>query len=116
MEKNKIFSLLGLAQRSGNLASGEFMAEKTVKSGKACLVIVSTEASDNTRKKFTNMCSFYQVPIYFYGSKEELGYYIGKEMRTSLAVTEQGFANKIRNYLEAGNEYGGNKYDENKGV
>lgn len=101
MQKNRVFSLLGLAQRSGNLASGEFMTEKAVKSGRACLVIVSEDASDNTRKKFSDMCSFYQVPIYFTGSKEELGHYIGKEMRASLAVTEEGFANKIKEHLEA---------------
>ena len=47
--------MLGLATRSGNLVSGEFMTEKAVKGRKAFLVIVSREASDNTKKKFTNM-------------------------------------------------------------
>ena len=46
--------MLGLATRSRNLVSGEFMTEKSVKEGRAYLVIVSTEASDNTKKKFTN--------------------------------------------------------------
>ena len=46
----KILNLLGLATKAGKIASGEFAAEKAVKSGKAHLVIVSEEASDNTRK------------------------------------------------------------------
>lgn len=98
---NKIFSMLGLATRSRNLVSGEFMTEKSVKEGRAHLVIVSTEASDNTKKKFKNMCSFYEVPIYFYGTMEELGHCIGKEFRASAAVTDEGFARSIISRLES---------------
>ncbi len=97
---NKILSLLGLATRSGNLVSGEFMTEKAVKERKAFLVVVSSEASGNTKKKFTNMCSFYEVPLYFYGTMESLGHSIGKEFRASIAVTDEGFAKNIINKLE----------------
>lgn len=97
----KVFSMLGLAARSRNLVSGEFMTEKAVKEGKAKLVIVSEEASENTKKQFTNMCSFYEVPIYLYGTKQELGHYIGKEFRASAAVTDEGFAKSIISRLES---------------
>lgn len=97
---NKILSLLGLATRSGNLVSGEYMTEKAVKGGRAFLVIVSSEASENTKKKFTNMCSFYKVPLYFYGAIEELGHCMGKAFRASVAVTDEGFAKGIREKLE----------------
>ena len=53
---DKVLSLLGLCARGGNLVSGEFSTEKAVKSGKAALVIVGADASDNTKKMFTNMC------------------------------------------------------------
>ena len=46
----KVLGSLGLAMKAGDVVSGEFMTEKSVKSGKAFLVIVSEEASDNTRK------------------------------------------------------------------
>lgn len=101
MRPNKIFSLLGLAARSRNVVSGEFMTEKAVKEGSAWVVIVGTDASENTRKKFRDMCEFYQVPCYFYGTKDELGHYMGKEMRASLAVTDAGFAKSIIGLLEA---------------
>ena len=80
MKNSKIFPMLGLAMKSRNLVSGEFMTEKAVKEGNAYLVIVSEEASENTKKKFRNMCSFYEVPIYFYGTMDELGHCIGKEL------------------------------------
>lgn len=94
--------MLGLATRSRNLVSGEFMTEKAVKGRNAFLVIVSKEASDNTKKMFTNMCSFYEVPLYFYGTKEELGHCMGKEFRASVAVTDEGFAKSIIDRLECG--------------
>ena len=74
MKPNKVFSLLGLATRAGRTASGEFMTEKSVKNKTAALVIVGTDASANTKKNFRDMCSFYHVPYYEYGTKEELGH------------------------------------------
>lgn len=71
------------------------MTEKAVKEGTAYLVIVGEDASDNTKKMFQNMCHFYQVPIYIFGKKEELGHAMGKELRASLAVTDSGIAKSL---------------------
>lgn len=96
---NRVFSLLGMAMKAGKVASGEFMTEKTIKEGRACLVLIAEDASDNTKKKFTNMCTYYKVPMYLYGQKEELGHFIGKEFRASLAVTDSGFSVSIEKLL-----------------
>lgn len=93
--RQKVLNLIGLATKAGKTASGEFMTEKSVKTGRASLVIVSEEASDNTRKMFTNMCTYYKVPICFFGKKEELGHAMGKELRASLAIVDGGFANAV---------------------
>ena len=42
------------------------------------------------------MCLYYEVPIYFFGTKEELGGAIGKEFRASLAILDEKFANAIK--------------------
>ena len=97
MKQNKILSLLGLATRASAVSSGEFMP---VKEGRARLVIVGNDASDNTKKNFLNMCTYYHVPCFFYATKEELGHAIGKEMRASLAVTDEGFAKNLIGKLE----------------
>ena len=101
MKQNRILSLVSLATKAGKTVSGEFCTEKEVKSGRAALVIVAGDASDNTKKKFKNMCDFYEVPIYFYGDKDTLGHAMGKEFRASLAVTDEGFAKGIRKHLDA---------------
>ena len=67
---NRALSMISLATKAGKTKSGEFMTEKEVKEGRAHLVIVADDASDNTKKKFQNMCDFYQVPIYFYKDKD----------------------------------------------
>ncbi len=104
MKQNKIESLLGLCMRAGRLVSGEFAAEGAVKDGSARLVIVATDASGNTKKLFNDKCSFYEVPCATYGTKESLGRAIGKEMRASIAVLDEGFAKSIIKHLEGLNE------------
>ena len=93
--------MLGIAAKSGNVVSGEFSTEKAIKTGQAFLVIVSEEASNNTNKMFTNMTDFYEVPMYVFGTKEELGRCIGKEFRASLAITDENLANAVENKLKA---------------
>ncbi|MBQ8625714.1 MAG: ribosomal L7Ae/L30e/S12e/Gadd45 family protein [Agathobacter sp.] len=92
--------MLGIAAKSGNVVSGEFSTEKAVKTGHAYLVIVSEEASFNTNKMFTNMTDFYEVPMYVFGTKEELGRCIGKEFRASLAITDENLANAVEAKLK----------------
>ena len=95
MKQDKALAMIGLAQKAGKIVSGEFATEKAVKTGKAALVIVAGDASENTKKMFTNMCAFYEVPVYFYSDKETLGHAIGKQFRASLAVADEGFRNTI---------------------
>ena len=97
---NKIFSLLGIAMKSGNVASGEFQTLEAVKTQKAKLVLVSEDASENTKKLFFDKCAFYQVPVTEYGKKEDLGRAIGKDLRSSLAVCEAGLATAIKKQLD----------------
>ena len=100
MKKNSVLPLIGIAKKAGKIAAGEFQTENAVKSGKASLVIISAEASDNTKKKFRNMSTFYDVPVYFYGGKVELGAAIGCEFRASLAVLDEGLSRSIEKKLQ----------------
>lgn len=95
VDSKKLLSLIGLARRARKVVSGEFSTERSVKSGRSHLVIVSEEASENTKKMFTNMCTHYKVPIYLFGSKDELGHAMGQEFRASLSVEDAGFAKSM---------------------
>ena len=95
MRQNRILSMVGLAVRAGKVVSGEYMTEKAVKTFGASLVIIADDASENTKKKFQNMCDFYETPLIFYSNKNEIGAAIGKEFRVSLAITDEGFGKAI---------------------
>lgn len=103
VNEKRILSMMGLAAKSGNIASGEFSTEKAVKEKKARLVIVAGDASENTQKSFRDMCAFYKVPILVCADKETLGHAIGKMFRASAAVTEEGFAKAILKLTEKDN-------------
>ena len=65
MRPDKVLSMLGIAAKSGSVVSGEFSTEKAVKEGRAYLVIVAGDSSDNTKKMFSNMTDFYEVQCIF---------------------------------------------------
>ena len=95
MKPDKVLSMLGLAARAGKVESGEFCTERAVKDGRAECVIVAEDSSNNTKKMFQNMCTYYKVPLYFYSDKAELGHAIGRESRASMAVTDAGLAKQV---------------------
>ena len=96
---DKVMSMLGVAAKAGGIVSGEFSTEKALKEGRAYLVIVAVDASENTQKHFSDMAAFRGVPIYRYGDKETLGHSVGKEFRASLAVTNEGLARSIEDKI-----------------
>lgn len=96
--QDRVFSLLGIAARAGRIAAGGFSAEEAVKSRKARLVILAEDAKSNTIKKFTDKCSYYKIPLRYYGTKEALGHAVGRQPRACIAVTDRGFAESILKY------------------
>ncbi len=98
-DPKKIFQMLGMAARARMLITGEELAVREVRSGKAHLVIVSEDASKNTMKKLTDKCLYYNVEKHVFGSREDLGHAIGKESRVVLALTDAGFARKLSELL-----------------
>ncbi len=84
--------LLGLATRAGRVKSGTFLVEEAVRSGQANLVILAEDAEKNSRKTVLDKCRFYHVPVYEYGTKQQLGQSMGKGYRSCVAVTDAGFA------------------------
>lgn len=81
--------------KAGMLKSGELPVEMAIKEGKVHLVIVAEDASDNTKKKFTNMCTFREIPLVMMFTKEEIGKAIGKEIRATIGIVDENFARSI---------------------
>ena len=95
MRQDSAASLIGIAMKAGKVASGETAAENAIRKGSAHLVILSEDASHNTRKKFSNMGESRGIQVVTYLSKADLGRSVGRGERSCLAVTDGGLAEKI---------------------
>jgi len=92
---NRFLSLLGLAQRAGKLAGGEDKVLQAIQKGKAHLVIVASDASPNTAKKFTDKCTYYKIQLCREYDRVTLGQATGRTERVVIAVTDKGFADAM---------------------
>lgn len=93
-KQNKILSLLGLARRARQVKSGEGEVIKAIQSGQAHFVLLASDASDATAKKFTDKCSTYHVSLNRQFSRQQLSAAAGQN-RTSFAICQTGFAHKF---------------------
>lgn len=91
--------MLGLAMRAGKLITGEELTIQAIRKSKAKLVIVSTDASENTQKKLTDKSQYYKTPCIIALSEDEVIAAIGKP-RKVLAVVDNGFAKKIMTLIK----------------
>jgi ribosomal protein L7Ae-like RNA K-turn-binding protein len=94
------YFMLSLSMKAGKLKSGEEACEELIRSGKAKLVLLADDSSENTKNKFKNKTSFYNVPLAFAGSRERLGKATGKANRVVFVVLDEGFAANLMKRLE----------------
>lgn len=92
MNMKKAFGYLGLAQKARCVASGEFQTEEAIKKRRARVVVIACDASDNTKKHFTDMCMHADIPYCILSDKDTLGNAVGKGERSSLAITDENLA------------------------
>ncbi|MCL2420253.1 MAG: ribosomal L7Ae/L30e/S12e/Gadd45 family protein [Defluviitaleaceae bacterium] len=97
----KISSLLSLCSKAGMLSTGEEIGEKLLQRDEAELVIIASDASDNTKKKFNNKCFYYQKPIRIFGEKEVMSKCVGKSNRTVYVITDSGFAERLQALIDS---------------
>ncbi len=95
----KLRGAISLAMKAGAITSGGEKSLEAIRKGKAFLVIVATDASENTKKRFRDSSSFYEVIYKECFLMDELGGLIGKADRAVCVVTDEGFANMISSKL-----------------
>lgn len=92
---SKIYGMVSLSMKAGKLAVGEERAKEVIKSGEAHLIIIADDASDNTKKKFSDMAAYRNVPLISIFDRYQFGKLIGKKFSVSAVVTDKGFADSI---------------------
>lgn len=97
--KHKALTLLGFAQKAGKIVSGETGSVASIKNKKAFLVIISEDASDNTKNHIKSLCQTNGIECLERGSKIDIGISIGKSPRSVIGVLEKRFSDAIREEL-----------------
>ncbi|WP_031514427.1 L7Ae/L30e/S12e/Gadd45 family ribosomal protein [Desulfofalx alkaliphila] len=98
----KAVNLLGLCQRAGKLLTGDYQVKSAIKSGRALLVLLATDASQRTKKEYLYMGKANKVPVIETGTKAEYGVLAGKTPRAALAVIDNNFAKGISEVIVRG--------------
>ena len=99
VQNDKFLKMLGLATRAGAVRFGGGAVADSIRTGKAFLVILSQDASENTKKRFQNSCSFYEVDYAEVCDRESLGRACGKDVAVIISVTNESFAKKLNEIL-----------------
>lgn len=92
-------NMLGLAMRAGKLITGEELTVNEIRQQKVKLVIVTKDASENTKKKITDKSKFYKTACLVVFSEGEITGAIGKP-RKVIGIKDAGFANKIMSLIK----------------
>ena len=95
-----VLNLLGIALRGGNLTVGEEPVEAVARARDARLLILASDAADNTRRRIQHFadagqCIWVRVPF----TKAELGQTLGRSAVAVCAVTDIGLAAAVAHKL-----------------
>ena len=102
MDEKGFLSFLGLAARAGAVVSGFDACKEALTSGQAHLVLTDGELSEAQREKLQNLCLQANVPLIGCSATMDLGYAIGRPGRKIVAITREGFAEKMIDVLNSG--------------
>ena len=105
-QSNALFAL-GLAQKAGKLASGDYAVKSAIKTGKTRLLLVAADAAENSKKDLYILAELYGVMLVETLSRDQLGQAIGKARRTAVAILDDNFAKMVRKAILPNYKLGG---------
>lgn len=97
---SKLYSMLGIGKKAGLVVLGETGCIQSIKRENSKLVIVSSDASENTKDRILSLCDKHNVKYYVIGEKQELGYALGKSLSSIISITDLKFSQVIKDIIE----------------
>lgn len=89
------YSLLGLCRRASRLSMGHDMCKGSIRNGKACLCIISSESSERVAEEFMTLCREYGIRMFRIPLKiDEIHHLIGYKAGV-MTVDDSGFAESV---------------------
>ena len=90
-----IKSMLGFAQKSKKVVSGESAVKALLKKGQIHLLILAEDLSENRSKHWVYLANDLGIPVLTMGTKLELGIAMGQSPRSIIGVTDGELAKNI---------------------
>lgn len=92
---NKILQYVSIAAKAGKALGGEMQTESTIRSRKAKVVILAEDASENTKKRIINLAERAKIPVVTVPDRASLGQASGRDLRSSVVITDRGIADAV---------------------
>lgn len=92
MDLSKLQGALGLSRRAGKCIAGDFAVERAIKAGRVGLVILDSDVSEATRKRYQTFCSGRGIKLL---EIPDMGRMIGKPDGKIAGITDQRFIHMI---------------------
>jgi len=105
---NKIYGLLGLCARAGNVVSGMDAVIADLKKGKIDLIIVAEDASEKTYENVKYLANQKNVNLKRIGKIDENSNAIGKENKAIIGIKDKNIAKGIMKVICGGEAFGEN--------
>lgn len=93
--EKKICGLISLSMKANKIDVGEERATEAIRRGRAYLIVLADDASENTKKRFNDMAAFRNIPLILLFDRYRFGELIGKKFSVSAVITDKGFADSI---------------------
>ena len=90
-----IKTMLGFAQKSKKVVSGESAVKACLKKEKIYLLILAEDLSDSRKKHWEYLAHDLEIPVYIIGNKLELGISLGLSPRSVIGLIDRDLARTI---------------------
>ncbi len=105
--KKKFLGLVGIAMKAGKVSAGTNLVVDAIRAGSPAkcprAVFLCEDASDNTKKRVVNACTYYEIPLYTIPvSGADLGGAIGKSgIIAAVGITDAGLSEALVKQINA---------------
>ena len=97
---NKALNTLGFCKCAGKISYGETLL-KDIKNKKVYLVVVASDASDNSKKKITDKCNFYKCEYLLCLDKVSITKAIGRvDLVSAVGIKDFNLMKKFKENIE----------------
>ncbi len=97
MSENRVLGMLGLARRAGKTVTGSDLVCKAMRRGELKLVLLASDASENTKKRISDKSAYYNVTLLNLDSDSgTIAHSLGKSGAiAAVGVTDENFASAL---------------------